>query len=125
MLAYSEIVPTVNQVEFSPFLYLENLKSKCEKLGITLQSYTPLVRGLKMNDEKLQVLSKKYKKTPAQIILRWNIQHGISTIPKSSNLLRIRENFSIFDFEITPEDMGFMNTFNEDFRVVDNPMDLL
>lgn len=122
---YSEIVPAVNQVEFSPFLYLENLKLKCEKLGITLQSYTPLVRGLKMNDERLLNFAKKYEKTPAQIILRWNIQHGVSTIPKSSNLLRIKENFDVFDFEISQEDMLAINQFNENFRVVDDPMLML
>ncbi|MBP6619239.1 MAG: aldo/keto reductase [Leadbetterella sp.] len=122
---YSEIVPAVNQVEFSPFLYLENLKLKCEKLGITLQSYTPLVRGLKMNDERLLNFAKKYEKTPAQIILRWNIQHGVSTIPKSSNLLRIKENFDVFDFEISEEDMLAINAFNENFRVVDDPMLML
>ena len=93
--------------------------------GTVLQAYTPLLRGLKMSDERLQALSKKYKKTPAQIILRWNIQHGVSPIPKSSNLLRIKENFGIFDFEISNEDMFFMNSFNENFRVVDDPMELL
>ncbi|HLO44825.1 MAG TPA: aldo/keto reductase [Leadbetterella sp.] len=122
---YSEIIPAVNQVEFSPFLYLENLKLKCEQLGIALQSYTPLVRGQKMSDERLRALAKKYDKTPAQIILRWNVQHGVSTIPKSSNLLRIKENFDIFDFEISDEDMALLNSCHEDFRVVDNPMDLL
>lgn len=125
LFTYSEIVPAVNQVEFSPFLYLENLKSKCEKLGIVLQAYTPLVRGLKMNDNLLQSLAKKYEKTPAQIILRWNVQHGVSPIPKSSNLLRIKENFDIFDFTISDIDMNLLNMLNEDFRVVDNPMELL
>ncbi len=125
LLTYSEIVPAVNQVEFSPFLYLENLKLKCEKLGIALQAYTPLVRGLKMNDNLLQSLAKKYDKTPAQIILRWNVQHGVSPIPKSSNLLRIRENFDIFDFEISVNDMKLLNMLNKDFRVVDNPLELL
>lgn len=123
--SYSNIVPAVNQVEFSPFLYLENLKNKCEDQGTVLQAYTPLLRGLKMSDERLQALSKKYEKTPAQIILRWNIQHGVSPIPKSSNLLRIKENFDIFDFEISNEDMLFMNSFNENFRVVDDPIELL
>jgi diketogulonate reductase-like aldo/keto reductase len=125
LLTYSDIVPAVNQVEFSPFLYLESLKLKCEKLGTVLQAYTPLVRGLKMNDNLLQSLAKKYKKTPAQIILRWNVQHGVSPIPKSSNLLRIKENFDIFDFTISNIDMNILNSLHEDFRVVDNPIDLL
>ncbi|MCP9766485.1 aldo/keto reductase [Lacihabitans sp. LS3-19] len=123
--AYADIVPAVNQVEFSPFLNLENLLKRCQQKGTVLQAYTPLVRGLKMNDERLVKLSKKYGKTPAQIILRWNIQKGVSPIPKSSNLLRIKENFDIFDFEISEEDMKLMNTFNENFRVVDDPMDFL
>ena len=122
---YTEIIPAVNQVEFSPFLYLENLLKRCQQNGTVLQAYTPLARGLKMNDERLLILSKKYRKTPAQIILRWNIQMGVSTIPKSSNLLRIKENFDIFDFIISEKDMKFINTFNENFRIVDNPMDLL
>ena len=122
---YADIVPAVNQVEFSPFLNLDKLLKRCQQKGTVLQAYTPLVRGLKMNDERLVKLSKKYGKTPAQIILRWNIQKGVSPIPKSSNLLRIKENFDIFDFEIAEEDMKFINTFNENFRVVDDPMDFL
>jgi diketogulonate reductase-like aldo/keto reductase len=78
-----------------------------------------------MNDERLLNFAKKYEKTPAQIILRWNIQHGVSTIPKSSNLLRIKENFDVFDFEISEEDMLAINAFNENFRVIDDPMLML
>jgi diketogulonate reductase-like aldo/keto reductase len=122
---YTDIVPAVNQVEFSPFLYLENLLKLCQQNGTVLQAYTPLVRGLKMKDERLLIFSKKYRKTPAQIILRWNIQMGVSPIPKSSHLLRIKENFDIFDFEISEKDMKCMNTFNENLRIIDNPMNLL
>jgi diketogulonate reductase-like aldo/keto reductase len=77
-----------------------------------------------MNDPKLQRIAKKYDKTPAQIILRWALQHGISSIPKSANLQRIKENFNVFDFQITQEDMSFIDTFNENLRVVEDPMDL-
>jgi diketogulonate reductase-like aldo/keto reductase len=75
-----------------------------------------------MNDERLLKLANKYEQTPAQIILRWNIQHGVSTIPKSSNLLRLKENFDVFDFVISDADMITINAFNENFRVVDDPM---
>jgi len=84
-----------------------------------------LVRGQKFNDPRLQKLAEKYQKTPAQIILRWAVQQGISTIPKSSNPSPIRENFCIFDFEIEQLDIAFMNTWNENFRIVDNPLDML
>lgn len=122
--SYASITPAVNQVEFSPYLYLKDLETVCKQQNIQLQAYTPLVRGLRMNDPKLQNISRKYNKTPAQIILRWALQHGVSTIPKSSNLKRIQENFDVFDFQITQEDMDTIDDFNENFRVVEDPMDL-
>ncbi len=122
--SYASVVPAVNQVEFSPYLYLKDLLGVCEQKNIQLQAYTPLVRGLRMSDPKLLVLAKKYNKTPAQIILRWAMQHGVSSIPKSVNLGRIQENFAIFDFQISPNDMNLMDNFDENLRVVDDPMDL-
>lgn len=121
---YSTITPALNQVEFSPYLYLEDLLKHCQSQHIQLQAYTPLVRGMRMNDPKLQSLAKKYEKTPAQIILRWIIQLGVSAIPKSSNPARIKENFNVFDFEISKEDCLFINTFNENLRIVDDPMEM-
>jgi diketogulonate reductase-like aldo/keto reductase len=122
---YSSIVPAINQLEFSPWLYLKHELQYCNAHNIQLQSYSPLTRGQKFNDERLLRLCRKYDKTPAQIILRWNIEHGISTIPKSSNKKRLQENFDIFDFSISKEDVEAMDNFNENFRVVDNPMDML
>ena len=124
LATYGNIVPVINQVEFSPYLYLEDLLKHCQTKQIQLQAYTPLVRGLRMNDPKLLLLAQKYAKTPAQIILRWALQLGVSTIPKSSNLARIKENFDVFDFEIDHKDMDFMETFHENFRVVDDPMEM-
>jgi diketogulonate reductase-like aldo/keto reductase len=123
--SYANIVPAVNQVEFSPYLYLKDLAKVCKQKKIQLQAYTPLVRGMRMQDPKLQSLAQKYHKTPAQIILRWALQHGVSSIPKSANLQRIKENFDIFDFEISQTDIDFMDTFNENLRVVDDPIDLI
>ena len=122
---YANIIPSVNQMEFSPFLFMQEELNYCKQHQIILQAYTPLLRGQKFNDLRLQKLAEKYQKTPAQIILRWAVQQGISTIPKSSNPSRIRENFCIFDFEIEPADIQFMNTWNENFRIVDNPLDML
>jgi diketogulonate reductase-like aldo/keto reductase len=121
---YANVVPAVNQVEFSPWLYLDDLLETCRNKDIVLQSYTPLVRGKKFDDPRLQQLCAKYGKTPAQIILRWNLQLGVSTIPKSSNPKRIEENFDIFDFEISPEDMNILCSMDEGYRVVDDPMSL-
>ena len=122
---YSEVVPVVNQVEFSPYLFLEDLLNECKRKKIVLQAYSPLVRGLRMGDPKLLAIAKKYDKSPAQIILRWAVQLGVSTIPKSANLERLKENFDIFDFEISQEDIKHVNSFNENLRIVDDPMSLL
>lgn len=120
----AQFVPAVNQVEFSPYLYLSDLLEHCQQKKIQFQAYTPLVRGQRMNDPKLLAIANKYAKTPAQIILRWALQLGVSTIPKSANLARIKENFDVFDFEISQDDMIHIATFNENFRVVDDPMEL-
>jgi diketogulonate reductase-like aldo/keto reductase len=122
---YSSIVPVVNQVEFSPWLYLKEELQYCVQHHIQLQSYSPLTRRKKFNDERLQKLCTKYDKTPAQIILRWNIEHGISTVPKSANKTRLQENFDIFDFSLGKEDIELIDGFNENFRVVENPMNML
>lgn len=120
---YAGVVPVVNQVEFSPYLFLADLLKYCQNRQIQLQAYTPLVRGERFNDLKLVSLGEKYGKSAAQIILRWALQHGISTIPKSSNQKRLSENFDVFDFHISEMDMAFLNTFHENLRIVDDPMD--
>lgn len=125
LLPSAAVVPVVNQVEFSPYLFLHNLLQRCRQEKIMLQAYTPLVRGERFNDPKLLSLAKKYDKTPAQIILRWALQLGVSTIPKSANPKRLQENFDLFDFSITDADMAYLATFNEDYRVVPSPISML
>lgn len=122
---YGSITPAVDQVEFSPYLFLEELLNECKRKHIQLQAYTPLVRGQRFSDPRLISIAEKYAKTPAQIILRWALQLGVSTIPKSSNPKRIRENFEVFDFQILEDDMKTLCGFHENFRVVDDPMPLL
>jgi diketogulonate reductase-like aldo/keto reductase len=120
--AYANVVPALDQVEFSPWLYRKDLHAYTAERGIALQAYTPLARGRKFNDPRLLELRKKYGRTEAQIILRWMLQLGISAIPKSSNPRRIEENFDVFGFSLAHEDMEVMGSMNEDFRVVDDPM---
>ena len=122
---YCNIIPAVDQVEFSPYLFLEDVLNECKKKKIQLQAYTPLVRGQRFSDPKLVALATQYGKTPAQIILRWILQLGVSAIPKSSNLKRLKENFNVFDFQISDEDMKKINSFHENFRVVEDPMEWL
>jgi diketogulonate reductase-like aldo/keto reductase len=122
---YGNITPAVNQIEFSPWLFLQDELKWCREKNTVLQAYSPLVRGKKFADPLVGELAEKYQKTPAQIILRWNIQLGISTIPKSGNPKRIEENFNIFDFDLKNEDMAALSNLNENFRVVEDPMELL
>lgn len=120
--SYSSIIPAVNQIEFSPYLFLKDELEYCKANNIQLQAYTPLLRGKKFNDPRLISLGEKYGKTPAQIILRWAIQQGISSIPKSSNFSRLKENFDIFNVDIEKDDILFINSFNEQLRIIDDPM---
>jgi diketogulonate reductase-like aldo/keto reductase len=121
---YATITPAVNQIEFTPWLFVKDVLAFCKEKNIQLQSYSPITRAKKFDDERLQQLCKKYDKSPAQIILRWNIEHSVSTIPKSANPARIEENFNIFDFSLSKEDVAVIDSFNEGFRICENPMDM-
>jgi diketogulonate reductase-like aldo/keto reductase len=119
---YSTIEPAVNQIEFTPWLFEKATYDYCKQASIQLQSYSPITRGIKFSDERLVAICEKYAKTPAQIILNWNLQLGVSTIPKSSQKQRLQENFDASNFKLDTQDVEFMNTFNEGFRICDDPM---
>jgi methylglyoxal/glyoxal reductase len=122
---YASVVPAVNQVEFTPFLYLNDLHAYCKQHHIQLQSYSPLTRGKKFNDPVIKGIANKYGKTPAQVLIRWNLEHEVSTIPKSSNRKRLQENFDVLDFVLSKEDMNQLDNLHEGFRVVDDPIHML
>lgn len=122
---YQSVMPVLDQVEFTPWLFNAALLAHCKQHHIQLQSYSPITRAKKFDDPGLVALCEKYKKTPAQIILRWNIEHGISTIPKSSSKARLQENFDIWDFSLSKADVEQMDGFNENFRICDDPMVML
>ena len=117
LLSGADIIPVINQVEFTPYLYLKELKEYCEDKGINLEAYSPLTRGKKLKDQKLLNIAKKYNKSSAQILVRWGLQHNIVEIPKSSKEGHIIENSKIFDFTISEDDMATLDTFNENFYV--------
>ncbi|NVM03178.1 MAG: aldo/keto reductase [Candidatus Helarchaeota archaeon] len=116
-LEKSSIIPTLNQVEFHPFLYQEELLNYCRENRIQLEAYSPLTQGRKLNDEDLTKIANKYSKSVAQILIRWCIQHQVVPIPKSSNPERIKQNASIFDFSISPEDMKALDALNQNLRI--------
>lgn len=116
LLKTTNVTPAVNQVEFSPFLYQKELLNYCRQKGIQLEAYSPLTRGEKLSHTTIKSLASKYSKTPAQVLIRWNLQHGNVVIPKSVREERIRENSQVFDFNITDEDMAVLDSLNENLR---------
>ncbi|MHB1907837.1 MAG: aldo/keto reductase [Nitrososphaerales archaeon] len=116
LLQSSDIVPTVNQVEFNPFLYQKDLLAYCEKKKIQLEAYSPLARAARIRDPRLKEVAEKHSKTPAQIMIRWCLQHNVIPIPKSSNPKRIEENMQVFDFELSPKDMKVLDSLDEDLH---------
>ena len=113
LLSEADIIPAVNQVEFTPYLYLKELKDYCDNKGIRLEAYSPLTRGKKLKDSKLMDIAKKYNKSSAQILIRWGLQHEVIEIPKSSKEDHIIENSKVFDFTISEDDMALLDKFNE------------
>lgn len=116
LLADAEIAPMVNQVECHPRLSQKELLSYCQEHNIQLEAWSPLGRGKMLDDPTLQELATKYRKTIAQVILRWDLQTGIVTIPKSVKEQRIIENANIFDFELSKADMDIIDSLNRDKR---------
>ena len=119
--ADSQTVPAVNQVEFHPYLYQKELLAYCQENGIVVEAYSPLTHGERLNDPKLVKLAKTYGKSPAQTLIRWALQHQTVVLPKSANPQRIAENANLYDFEISPEDMQTLNSFNENLRTCWDP----
>lgn len=114
----SDLVPAVNQVEYHPYLNQEELLDYCRKEGIQLEAYSPLTRARKLDDPKLVQIAEKHAKTAAQVLLRWDLQTEVVTIPKSVTPSRIAENADIFDFILDQEDMAILGKMNEDLRFI-------
>ncbi|UCE09128.1 MAG: aldo/keto reductase [Candidatus Thorarchaeota archaeon] len=121
LLGECSVVPAVNQVEFHPFLFQRELFLYCKSKSIQLEGYSPLTKGMRLRDPQLQWIAAKYNKTVAQILVRWQLEHDIVTIPKSARANRIRENSQVFDFSISREDMKILNNMNEDLRTSWDP----
>lgn len=121
LLANAEVRPVVNQVELHPLLSQVELREYCKSQGIQIEAWSPLAQGKLLDNEVLKAIGAKYGKSTAQVIIRWDLQHGIVTIPKSSNPERIVENANVFDFELTAEEMKQIDGLNQDQRVGPDP----
>ncbi|XP_021916998.1 aldose reductase-like isoform X2 [Zootermopsis nevadensis] len=126
VLDVATIKPVVNQVECHPYLNQSKLLDFCKERGILLTAYSPLGSpGIlakpdtpaPLKDPRIAEVAKKHGKTVAQTILRYMIQHGVVPIPKSSNKQRLEENFNIFGFKLTPEEVAYIDSVNKNFRI--------
>ncbi len=118
LLADSPIAPAANQIEFNPFLYRKDLLDYCQSKGIAVAAYCPLARARKLEAPGLLAIAARYAKSPAQVAIRWALQHGLVVIPKSVHHERIFENASIFDFELSESDMRELDNLNENYWVI-------
>ncbi|MBD3920566.1 aldo/keto reductase [Paenibacillus sp. PR3] len=121
VMAGAEIVPMVDQVEYHPHLAQLALREFCAANGIQLEAWSPLKQGQLLNEPTIAKLADKYGKSVSQIIIRWDLQNGVVTIPKSVKAHRIAENGSVFDFALSDEDMALLNSLNRDERVGPDP----
>jgi methylglyoxal/glyoxal reductase len=121
LLSVAEIKPMVNQVELHPLLAQPELRDYCKKQEIQIEAWAPLGQGRLLEHPVLQEIAAQYNKTTAQVILRWDIQNQIVTIPKSIKEARIIENATIFDFSLTESDIEKINALNENKRFGADP----
>ncbi|MHA6251523.1 aldo/keto reductase [Oceanobacillus sp. CAU 1775] len=119
----AEIKPAVNQIEYHPHLTQVETLAFCKKNNIQMQAWSPLKKGRILELPVIQQIAKKHDKTAAQVILRWDIQNGVATIPKSTKEHRMIENANIFDFELTDVEMEEINRLHIDSRSGSNPDD--
>lgn len=115
------VIPMVNQVEFHPYLVQQELLSFCKAHAVQYEGWSPLMQGTVFGLESLGELAARYDKSIAQVVLRWDLQKGVVTIPKSVHKDRIRENADLFDFELLPEDIAFLDSLDRGKRFGPDP----
>ena len=121
VLSSASVVPMVNQMEFHPFLVQQELIDFCKKNNIQYEAWSPMMQGRIFNMQEFKDLSEKYGKTAAQIVLRWDVQKGVITIPKSAKKERIIANADIFDFQLAQEDVKLLDDMHRGQRFGPDP----
>lgn len=109
----AQVIPAVNQIEFHPGYWQQELVTYCKKQNIVVESWSPLARGKVFGNNVLEAIAKKHNKSVSQVCLRWIIQHDVVVIPKSTTPERIKENIQLFDFELTTSEMKQINKLPE------------
>lgn len=120
----TSIKPVINQVEFHPYFTQQELRTYLDTESIYMESWSPLMNAEILTDETINAIAEEIGKSPAQVVIRWNIEHGVVTIPKSITPHRIEENINIFDFSLTADQMERIDALNENKRIGPNPLEL-
>lgn len=115
--------PSVNQVEFSPFLYQRDLLAFCHGRGVRIEAYSPLTKGRRLDDPVLIRIGSETGRTPAQVLIRWALQHDLVVIPKSQDPGRICENAEAFEFALSAEQMTHLDGLDEGYHTSWDPSD--
>jgi len=114
-------VPAVNQIELHPYLLNSEVAAYCEEHGIAVEAWSPIAQGGVLDDPAITAIAAAHGRTAAQVVLRWHIQLGNIVFPKSTTASRVKENFDIFDFELSDSDMSLISALNKDERTGPNP----
>ncbi|MGE7944428.1 aldo/keto reductase [Lysinibacillus xylanilyticus] len=121
LLKETSVIPVINQIEFHPHLIQEEVRAYCMEKGVQVEAWSPLMNGSLLEETLIQQLATKYRKTPAQIVLRYDVQHGVVTIPKTMTPTHMTENLAVFDFALTEEEMAQLDALNDGLRCGPDP----
>jgi diketogulonate reductase-like aldo/keto reductase len=121
VLGEANVKPHVDQIELTPFLQRRETRALCRQHGIVVEAYSPLTRGLRLDDPVVTAIARELERSPAQILLRWGIQHGHVVLPKSVTRARIAENAALFDFTITGDQMAQLDGLEQGLATGWNP----
>jgi diketogulonate reductase-like aldo/keto reductase len=113
LLDATGVVPAVDQIEVSPFLQQAETRALCARHGIVVEAYSPLTHGLRLNEPEVARIATEVGRSPAQVLLRWGLQHGLVVLPKSSEPARLRENAAVFDFTLDAGAMAALDGLEE------------
>jgi len=113
LLGVAKVVPAVNQIELHPFLQHRDTRAFCKRHGIVVEAYSPLTHGMRLDHPVVVEVAKRVGRSPAQVLLRWGVQHGLVVLPKSTKEERIRENGALFDFALDEGNMAALDALEE------------
>jgi diketogulonate reductase-like aldo/keto reductase len=113
LLGYAHELPSVNQIEVSPFLQQRGVRSLCDRHGIVVEAYSPLTKGARLSHPEVQRVAKSVGRTPAQVLLAWGLHHGLVVLPKSSQRARLAENLAAIDVKLGADEMVALDALEE------------